>query len=42
MTQPLTIDETAVMLHEVYQALQKAGFTKKEALAVVIQMMRGH
>jgi hypothetical protein len=33
----LTLKETAVGLHELYVNLQEAGFTKKEAMEIIMK-----
>lgn len=37
----LTLDETAIHLHELYSAFCRAGFTKKEAFDLVKAMVQG-
>lgn len=34
-----TLDTAAITLHEVYLALQSAGFKKKEALFIIANMV---
>lgn len=38
---PLTMDETAIAMHELYESLQRAGFTKREAFQIVLHVMKG-
>lgn len=39
--QPLSMAEGAVGLHELFTSLVKAGFTERQALYLVGQVMRG-
>ena len=36
----LTMKETAIGLHELYTNLQEAGFTKKEALEIIMRVVK--
>lgn len=37
---PITLDQSSVMLHEMFLSLQQAGFTEAQALHLVAQMLR--
>ena len=37
---PITLFDTAIALHEVFDSLIKAGFTRDEALILLLEMVR--
>jgi hypothetical protein len=38
LEQPLTIDRLALFMHSYYEALIRQGFTKEEALQIVVRV----
>jgi hypothetical protein len=36
----LSMKETAIVLHELYTNLQEAGFSKKEALEIIMRVVK--